>query len=368
MPYPPGDNAAMQDTRDLPCLTWDIFCHVIDNWGDLGVCWRLAAQLAERGQQVRLWADDNAPLDWMAPGAREGHWPNVEVHDWPRADANAAAPTAPPGDVLVEAFGCEIQPQWVRALQPTGEGRVWLNLEYLSAEDYVRRCHGLPSPVLSGLLAGRTKWFFYPGFSQGTGGLLRETGLLEQQGSFDRSGWLQGQNIANDGAPVVSLFCYEPPALPALLRLPELAKAHWLVAPGRAEAVFSIATTPDTRSKVLPHLPQTEFDHLLWACDLNFVRGEDSLVRALWAGKPFVWHIYPQHDDAHHAKLDAFLDWLQAPASLREFHHTWNGIDNAPLAAPALAEWLECTLAARQRLLKQDDLLTQLLGFVMEKR
>jgi len=119
---------------------------------------------------------------------------------------------------------------------------------------------------------------------------------------------------------------------------------------------------------VLKHLPQTEFDHLLWACDLNFVRGEDSLVRALWAGKPFVWHIYPQHDDAHHAKLDAFLDWLQAPASLREFHHTWNGIDNAPLAAPALAEWLECTLAARQRLLKQNDLLTQLLGFVMEKR
>jgi len=186
VPYQPGDNAAMQDTRDLPCLTWDIFCHVIDNWGDLGVCWRLAAQLAERGQQVRLWADDNAPLNWMAPGAREGHWPNVELHDWPRADANAAAPTVPPGDVLVEAFGCEIQPQWVQALQPSGDGRVWLNLEYLSAEAYVQRCHGLPSPVLSGPLLGRMKWFFYPGFANGTGGLLRETALLERQNNFDR--------------------------------------------------------------------------------------------------------------------------------------------------------------------------------------
>lgn len=358
----------MQDTRDLPRLTWDIFCHVIDNWGDLGVCWRLAAQLAEHGQRVRLWADDSEPLSWMAPGAREGRWPGVEVHDWPRADAHAAPPPAPPGDVLVEAFGCDIQPQWVQALQPAGEGRVWLNLEYLSAEAYVQRCHGLPSPVLSGPLAGRTKWFFYPGFTTGTGGLLRETALLERQSSFDRDAWLRSQNIANGGSPVVSLFCYEPPALPALLRLPSLASARWLVAPGRAQAAFSQAVATGTRCTALPHLPQAGFDHLLWACDLNFVRGEDSLVRALWAGKPFVWQIYPQHDDAHHAKLDAFLDWLQAPASLRAFHHTWNGIDSAPLAAPALDEWHACALAARERLLKQDDLLTQLLGFVMEKR
>jgi uncharacterized repeat protein (TIGR03837 family) len=358
----------MQDTRNLPRLTWDIFCHVIDNWGDLGVCWRLAAQLAERGQQVRLWVDDGAPLDWMAPGALAGNWPDVEVRNWPRADEDATPPQVAPGDVLVEAFGCEIQPQWVQALQPSSAGRVWLNLEYLSAETYVQRCHGLPSPVLSGPLAGRTKWFFYPGFSAGTGGLLRETGLLHRQAAFDREGWLRSRHIPVGDSPVVSLFCYEPPALPALLRLPMLADARWLVAPGRAQAAFSQAASTDTRCTWLPHLPQTEFDHLLWACDLNFVRGEDSLVRALWAGKPFVWQIYPQHDDAHHAKLDAFLDWLQAPASLRAFHHTWNGVSQAPLGTPALEEWGGCALAARERLLRQDDLLTQLLGFVTEKR
>jgi uncharacterized repeat protein (TIGR03837 family) len=304
----------------------------------------------------------------MAPGAREGHWPGVEVHDWPRADANATPPSVRPGDVLVEAFGCEIQPQWVQALQPSGDGRVWLNLEYLSAEAYVQRCHGLPSPVLSGPLAGRTKWFYYPGFSIGTGGLLRETGLLERQGDFDREAWLRARRIDSSADPVVSLFCYEPPALPALLRLPGLANVQWLVAPGRAEAAFAGAASTNTRGTVLTHLPQTDFDCVLWACDLNFVRGEDSLVRALWAGKPFVWQIYPQHDDAHHAKLDAFLDWLQAPASLRAFHQTWNGASTAPLAAPALDEWQECAQAARERLLQQDDLLTQLLGFAMEKR
>jgi uncharacterized repeat protein (TIGR03837 family) len=118
----------------------------------------------------------------------------------------------------------------------------------------------------------------------------------------------------------------------------------------------------------LPYLTQTNYDELLWSCDLNFVRGEDSLVRALWAGAPLVWHIYPQHDGAHHAKLDAFLDWLDAPASLRRFHRVWNGIDGGALPAPNLPEWRACVQAARQRLLEQADLVTQLLRFTHSRQ
>jgi uncharacterized repeat protein (TIGR03837 family) len=58
---------------------------------------------------------------------------------------------------------------------------------------------------------------------------------------------------------------------------------------------------------VIPFLPQDRYDQLLWACDVNFVRGEDSFVRAQWAGRPFVWHIYPQDEGAHWVKLAAFL-------------------------------------------------------------
>jgi uncharacterized repeat protein (TIGR03837 family) len=106
---------------------------------------------------------------------------------------------------------------------------------------------------------------------------------------------------------------------------------------------------------------------MLWACDLNFVRGEDSLVRALWAGQPFVWHIYPQDDNAHHAKLQAFLDGLQAPESLRRFHHVWNGLLDHPLPAiddPTWQAWRTCAQAARQKLLAQADLVTQLSALV----
>ena len=117
--------------------------------------------------------------------------------------------------------------------------------------------------------------------------------------------------------------------------------------------------------------PQPAYDELLWACDLNFVRGEDSLVRALWAGQPLVWHIYPQDDGAHGPKLDAFLDWLQAPPSLRHFHRVWNGLAPGKLPvvdAALLQNWGTCVRAARERLLAQNDLLTQLLGFCASKR
>ncbi|WP_101048231.1 elongation factor P maturation arginine rhamnosyltransferase EarP [Macromonas nakdongensis] len=364
-------------TPPLPRLTWDIFCHVIDNWGDLGVCWRLSADLASRGQTVRLWVDDPSPLAWMAPGALAGAWAGVEVRTWPRTTA-APPPRLPPGDVLIEAFGCEIAPAWVQALLPDRPGAqgVWLNLEYLSAESYVERCHRLPSPVLSGPLSGRLKWFFYPGFTPSTGGLLRESDLMQRRDNFASTHQPPptGPTPPSGDGPTVSLFCYEPAALPGLLRHPDLAHAHWRVAPGRALAAFDAARSalPATAQwTALPHCPQSAFDHTLWACDLNFVRGEDSLVRALWAGQAFVWQIYPQDDHAHHAKLEAFLDWLQAPPDLRQMHHHWNGIGHASaprLGHATLARWRAAVCQARERLLQQADLSSQLLGFVTEKR
>lgn len=349
-------------------MQWDIFCKVIDNHGDLGVCWRLASQLASAGQHVRLWIDDAAALRWMAPGGREG----VEVIAWLDEEAVSQACAAPSPDVLIEAFGCDPAPALVaRFAQPLPDGSVrhaWINLEYLSAEPYVERLHGLPSPVFRGPGEGLTKRFFYPGFTPGTGGLLREPDLMVRRGVFDRVQWLAGQGIGFAGERLISLFCYEPPALEALLsRLAADARpTRLLVTSGRAAAaVRKLVRSGEPQGSLtityLPYLTQDDFDRMLWSCDLNFVRGEDSLVRALWAGAPLVWQIYPQDDDAHHEKLNAWLDWMQAPASLRAFHHAWNGFGPA---APAPLEmpdsWSETTLAARGRLLEQQDLLTQL--------
>ena len=115
-------------------------------------------------------------------------------------------------------------------------------------------------------------------------------------------------------------------------------------------------------------MTQHDFDHLLWACDLNFVRGEDSLVRALWAGQPLVWQLYPQSDDAHLAKLAAFMDVIDAPASLRNFHAAWNSsvkpIDALPLLD--LPAWSACIQTTAQGLQTRDDLTTRLMNFALQ--
>jgi uncharacterized repeat protein (TIGR03837 family) len=355
-------------------MLWDIFCKVIDNHGDIGVCWRLSAQLAQRGEQVRLWVDDPAALRWMAP---EGQ-PGVQVLPW---QAQAAAQ---PGQVVVEAFGCELEPTFLaamaRATFHSGRQPAWINLEYLTAESFAERNHRLPSPLLAGPAAGLIRHFFYPGFTPRTGGLLREDDLSRRQASFDRDLWLASQGIAGgEDARLVSLFCYEPAGLHRLLaqwgRGPRATRL--LATAGRAsEALRAALQRIDGEAPSwngggllsiswLPLLSQRDYDHLLWACDLNFVRGEDSLVRALWAGKPLVWHIYPQQDAAHHRKLEAFLDWLEAPAVLRDFHRAWNGV-SADAPALAVDTWAACVARARERLLAQPDLVTQLMRFALD--
>jgi len=386
-------------------LQWDIFCKVIDNFGDIGVCWRLAADLAARGQCVRLWVDDSRALAWMAPGGCEG----VQVLPWTDSlDTSCLEST--PCDVFIEAFGCEIATEFIAtcARIHLEKGKkyhpkpLWINLEYLSAEPYVARIHGLTSFVSNGPAAGWQKVFFYPGFTLDTGGLLREPDLASRQAAFDRTAWLKQQGVDWQDETLVSLFCYEPPALVQLLD--DLKQnginehgVRLLVAAGRAtDAVKAIRASKAAQNiyqnglqpneyerkklsfSYLPLLSQIDFDHLLWASDINFVRGEDSIVRAIWAGKPFVWQIYPQDDGAHGAKLEAFLNMLAAPPSMRAFHRVWNGLANQtpddalpPLPNQndkQLGEWEQTAANNRSRLARLPDLTISLLEYAAKNR
>jgi uncharacterized repeat protein (TIGR03837 family) len=327
----------------------DIFCVVVDNYGDAGVCWRLARQLAvEYDWSVRLWIDDPAPLRKLAPDHEAGP---VEVRPWTGTWIPAEC-----AEVVIEAFACELPAAYVEAMADSPRAPVWLNLEYLSAEAWVAGCHGLPSPHPRLPLV---KHFFFPGFGPGTGGLLREGDYEAKRSRFDAAAFR-----AEFGLPpkardelTISLFSYpENPALPGLL-------ASWATSPQPVRVLRPGGTEPawatgNLSLHPLPFLPQARYDEVLWACDLNFVRGEDSFVRAQWAAKPFVWQIYPQAEDAHLVKLDAFLALHPAGERLRPFWHAWNGAGEADWPAfaavlPGLAaptrQWAE-TLAARRDL------------------
>ena len=418
------------NSASTPKLNWDIFCNVVDNFGDIGVCWRLACNLAARGKTVRLWTDDASPLAWMAPDGQA----NVEVIDCENGipkDVGAAytarldtLPDALP-DVLVDTFDCEFAINLIaaKAINTPAIGKfmlkndhiqpVWLNLEYLTAESFAERNHTLPYMHRSGAAQGWTQRYFYPGFNDKTGGLLRETDLFERQKTFDRQAWLtkllqqtmsfpptpsflRGNDgkYENDGVSsslniektrFISLFCYEPAALEALLDQLAASQTHTCLLVTHGRAANAVKTLLEHKKRLkpayllpkqlsilyLPQLTQVEFDHLLWSCDLNFVRGEDSLVRAIWAAKPFIWQIYPQHDGAHHAKLDAFLQMMDAPESLKTAHIAWNASAPERQSNPDLPNlppfdlpvWAKSAENLSTKLYLQPDLASNLISF-----
>ena len=134
---------------------------------------------------------------------------------------------------------------------------------------------------------------------------------------------------------MVSLFAYAHAPYAALMEgLRRLNRRVVLVATQGVvtEALRNMPNISDgIELRMLPFLPQTQYDELLWACDINFVRGEDSFARAQWSGIPFVWHIYSQDEAIHLAKLDAFVQCFgahgneSAMQSLRALWRAWNG-------------------------------------------
>ena len=397
----PPDLSVAQPARTW---RWDVFCRVVDNYGDLGVCRRLALNLAALGQCVRLWVDDADLMQRMAPdmaAADDGHQARDEppavgvswVHWRPGHDTDCAHR---PGDVVIEAFGCDPPQAFLEQMRPHAgptatAAPVWINLEYLSAQAYVERSHGLPSPQLSGPGRGLTKWFYYPGFTERTGGLLREGGLLERRRRFDARAWLQGLGAGaqRQGERRVSLFAYPNAPLEALMgSLAHTAQVdgtpvHLMLTHGPLQdrARQWLKAHPDATPALclteLPWLSSEDYDHLLWSCDLNFVRGEDSLVRALWAGVPYVWQLYPQEDGAHAAKLQAFWDVVVTPqehgwpGAVLHWWRAWNGLAPWPMADsfpwPSQPAWQKASVDTRDRLAAQPPLAETLLRFVAQR-
>jgi hypothetical protein len=355
---------------------WDVFCRVIDNRGDAGVAWRLSRNLAQRGQRVRLWIDRPDALAGMADAddlglaIRVRPWDEANGHDFD-ADAEGL------GDRLVELFGCEPAPAAVRARGRRAAPPPWINVEYLSAEPYVERSHALRSPIHAGDGRGQDRWFYFPGFGPGTGGLLREPGLTAARDAHDPDAWWPapaGSRPRRAG----SLFQYRlsGPLAHALAGWPEDAAATLGGGWGWIEPGASPQDVTGSRH-AWPWLTQSAYDRLLWSCELNVVRGEDSFVRAQWAARPFLWQAYPQADGAHEAKLEAFLDRYLADAhspvlagDLRLAFRALNGFAPVEALGPALGRALQPAVgwAAHARrwadaLARQDDLASQLIAF-----
>lgn len=367
----------------MPALSFDIFCEVIDNYGDIGVCWRLARQLKHMSAQyqVRLWVDDlesfariEPTVDPVAAGQCVA---GVDIVRW-TDDATRRTPAK----VVIEAFGCELPARFVEDMRACDS--IWINLEYLSAENWVEDCHARPSIQSNGL----RKAFFFPGFTTATGGLLREPDLLARREAWlaqprRRRKLLQSIGLPpaqidklENGTRQVFLFCY--PSAPVA----ELVEALRRQAnPSVLLVASGVAPTLNTQSNdhvhvhACPFVDQDGFDQLLWSSDINFVRGEDSLVRALWAARPLVWQPYPQDGQLHLAKLEAWLDISPLDPGIRDLMTAWNAgqpgeftqrFDRA-LRDPDWAQWQQQCHAWAQALGRQADLAQSLVKFAVKQ-
>lgn len=380
-----------------------IFCKVVDNFGDIGICWRLSRQLQqEHGIAVTLWVDDLRSFKRICPdvaiNAEVQQIADVTVRHWRNQEGVFSGSDV--ADIVIEFFACDIPPGYIAAMAECNPQPVWLNLEGLTAEEWVEGCHTLPSPHPRLPL---TKYFFFPGFTKKTGGLLHESFLEEQRQKFqsDQSAMAVflaqfGVTSAEMAALKVSLFCYPHAPVSALFEpwrsgdtpitcmVPEGVAVESIQAFLGEEAKAGAARTQGALTvRVLPFVAQPDYDKLLWACDLNFVRGEDSFVRAQWAGKPFIWDIYPQDENLHHKKLRAFLQRYSAVLETETwsaFSLGWNGASTENMKEPAnwFALWLpfqaempeitSSSAAWQRQLLENGDLASNLLKFAVSHR
>lgn len=317
-----------------------VFVRVIDNWGDVGVGWRLCMQLAcSFPWRVRLWIDDVAALGKLVLAAElAAVQDTVMVEKWSDDDSVSLrlAQLADPV-MVIETFGCDLPSPVLRRMQQCQP--LWLNWEYLTAEDWAVDLQAMPSLQGNGL----AKYFWFMGIDQQSGGLLREANYLSRRNEFLQQPCLQQAFKQQYGLPLEHvgqlwlIFAYtserwaewlsmwrganEPITL--WLAGPEVADSLRAAGVIAADALQQVGDTFELEQVTMvriPFVPQSAFDNLLWLADGAIVRGEDSFVRALWAGLPFLWHIYQQEEAVHLQKLDAY--WHKAsinwPASVRE--------------------------------------------------
>ena len=347
-------NSSLVDNNPV-AAKWDIFCRIVDNYGDIGVCWRLARQLVyEHHLTVRLFIDLPEVAQKIIPNLNTSLTQQlvggVEVHVWEDGIFYKDGFVEDVAEVVIEAFGCGLPEQYSAAIHfNSRQASIWLNLEYLSAEKWVDDFHAKPSVNPN---TGLIKHYFFPGFSHAAGGVLREADLIARRDIFQANNALQLEflqqlhvQITHPNDIKISLFCY--PHAPLLNMLKVLSSGscsiNFFVPDSIILTTISQFLEEDkTNLKVgsvykkgclsiyiVPFLSQDDYDKLLWCCDVNFVRGEDSWVRAIWAGQPFIWQPYFQQEESHIIKLNAFLDdycrhlEVTATTVLRQMNHAW---------------------------------------------
>ena len=305
--------------------TLDIFCEIIDNYGDIGVVYRTAKELQKIFPESKIRVFLNKLDEFKKINSQVLDLPSQNIDgieyitfDYLRDNANELL-TA---QVIIEAFGCQIPKEYIEIAYDNSE--LLINLEYLSAEDWIEDFHLQSSPLGRGKLK---KVFFMPGFTEKSGGVIADSNYLERiQRVLENKEFYEKKYLSDiedrENKIIGTLFSYEKNFTPLLEDLKKLDKDVVILAMGEKtqdslRKILKNFSIEDFRNSLkygkieirfLNFLNQEEYEELINIVDFNFVRGEDSFIRAVLTGKPYMWHIYCQEEYAHMDKIEGFLD------------------------------------------------------------
>lgn len=312
----------------------DIFCEIIDNFGDIGVVYRISKELKKIFQNVRIRIVLNRLEEFKAINKK------VKDTDYQEIDGLICVTekyvkenmeSFGVSDVFIEAFGCNVPEEYVKAAKENS--KLWINLEYLSGEKWIEDFHLCESLIDSKTLK---KIFFMPGFSEKSGGVIIDSGFLERMkfGKENRDEVFKKyfKDFDLKDKFIGTVFSYEKNFENLLETLKNYEKETVLLLMGeKTQKSFSEILkknlTEDYGNIVKygkitmiysDFFSQEEYEEIISASDFNFTRGEDSFVRGIILGKPFMWHIYLQEEKAHMDKIKAFTDRFKESIEVSE--------------------------------------------------
>lgn len=279
----------------------DIFCEVIDNFGDVGVAYRLAREFKRiyPNKKLKFIINQMNEINMIKKSD------DIEIISYENISL-----IKKPADLIIETFACKIPKEYMD--KAVNESKLMINLEYFSAEDWVDDFH-LEESFLGGNLK---KYFFIPGLSMKSGGILLDKEFLERKKKVEENKkyYLLKYKIYEKYDLIASIFSYEKNFDLLIRELKKLdKKILLLILSEKTQKNFiKYFDNNNKYDKIklvkLPFLTYDKYEEVLGLCDFNLVRGEDSFVRALLLGKPFLWHIYPQDENIHMKKLESFLE------------------------------------------------------------
>lgn len=286
-----------------------VLCKVVDNFGDIGVVWRLCKQLknVNKSAEINLIVDDLKSFNKICNeikinGVFEQKVENINIIDWNAFDFCYEKFSKNDGEMLsliLECFQCG-RPDWMEKIlfeDKLNRTVQIIMIDYLTAEKYAEDFHCLESLTRSKKVQ---KINFMPGFTEKTGGLI-----IDDE-------WCFISERKNEG-PVL-IFTYERDWKP-LARVLINADKKVKLARGRGFDSFAGAwekCSGNAKNLIeLPYLNQDEWDKMMKDCSILIIRGEESMSRACLSGIPFIWHAYPQSDEYQLVKVNALLERMK---------------------------------------------------------